>query len=281
MRVKPLQAHRIHLRPQTGFTLVELTMVLVIVALLLGGMMAMVTAQSEQRKWGDTQRQLEAARDALLGYAIANGRLPCPANSTSNGLEVRQSSGTYINDCGALGEIPSANLHNYFGGVVSGVTYGLLPAVTLGYQPVDTQGFALDAWGNRIRYALSATYSVSEPNTTNFTNASTLKTSGVSFLPNDLVVCNVSPATITNTACDANTSVTNQNTVVAIVFSTGKNGATGGTGTNEARNLDSNALFVSRTPDPSTATGGEFDDQLLWISVGTLYSKLIAAGLLP
>lgn len=281
MRVKPLQAHRIHHRQQTGFTLVELTMVLVIVALLLGGMMAMVTAQSEQRKWGDTQSQLEAARDALLGYAIANGRLPCPANSGSAGAEVRQASGTYINDCGALGENPSANLHNYFGGVVSGVTYGLLPAVTLGYQPVDTQGFALDAWGNRIRYALSATFSVSEPNTTNFTNASTLKTSGVSFLPDDLVVCNVSPATVANTTCDADTSVTNLNTVVAIVFSTGKNGTTGGTGTNEARNLDSNALFVSRTPDPETATGGEFDDQMLWISVGTLYSKLIAAGLLP
>jgi hypothetical protein len=75
--------------------------------------------------------------------------------------------------------------------------------------------------------------------------------------------------------------MTNQKTVVAIVFSTGKNGATGGIGTNEARNLDGNELFVSRTPDPATATGGEFDDQVLWISVGTLYSKLIAAGLLP
>jgi prepilin-type N-terminal cleavage/methylation domain-containing protein len=282
MRVKPLQAHRIHLRLQTGFTLAELAIVMVVVALLLGGMMAMVTAQSEQRKWGDTQSQLEAARDALLGYAIANGRLPCPANSTSNGLEVRQSgAAAYPYSCGAENNNPAANQHDYYGGVVSGVTYGLLPAATLGYQPVDSQGFALDAWGNRIRYALSATFSASEPTTTNFTNASTLKTSGVSFQPDDLVVCNVSPATVTNTVCDANTSVTNLNTVVAIVFSTGKNGATGGTGTNEARNLDSNALFVSRTPDPETATGGEFDDQMLWISVGTLYSKLIAAGLLP
>lgn len=258
-------------------------MVLVIVALLLGGVMAMVSAQTEQRKWKDTQSQLEAARDALLGYAIANGRLPCPANSTSNGLEVRQSSAAaYPYSCGAENNNPTTNKHDYYGGVVSGVTYGLLPAATLGYQPVDAQGFALDAWGNRIRYALSSTLPGTPPNTTtNFTNASTLKTSGVSFLPNDLVVCNVSPATITNTACDANTSVTNQNTVVAVIFSTGKNGATGGTGTNEARNLDSNALFVSRTPDPETATGGEFDDQMLWISVGTLYSKLIAAGVLP
>lgn len=260
-----------------------MTIVLLIVSILMGGMMAMLSTQVEQRKWNDTQSRLEAARDAILGYAIANGRLPCPANSTpaSAGAEVRQASGTYINDCGALNNNPATNKHDYYGGVVAGVTYGLLPAVTLGYQPVDSQGFALDAWGNRIRYALSSTFSVASPNTTNFTNASTLKTSGVSFLPDDLVVCSASPTTVTNTVCDANTSVTNQNTVVAIIFSTGKNGATGGTGTNEARNLDANALFVSRTPDPVTATGGEFDDQVLWISVGTLYSKLIAAGVLP
>lgn len=84
-----------------------------------------------------------------------------------------------------------------------------------------------------------------------------------------------------STICDPSTSVTNQNTVVAIIFSTGKNGATGGTGTNEARNLDGNALFVSRVPDPSGATGGEFDDLLVWIPVGVLYGKLIAAGVLP
>jgi prepilin-type N-terminal cleavage/methylation domain-containing protein len=268
-------------RLRRGFTLAELAIVMVIVTFLLGGMMAMFSSQTDQRKWNDTQSRLEAARDAILGYAIANGRLPCPANSTSAGAEVRQASGTYINDCGALGHNPATNLYDYYGGVVGSVTYGLLPAVTLGYQPVDSQGFALDAWGNRIRYALSATFSVSSPNTTNFTNASTLKASTVSFLPNDLVVCSASPATVTNTVCDANTSITNQKTVVAIIFSTGKNGTTGGTGKNEARNLDANALFVSRPPDPATATGGEFDDQMVWISIGTLYSKLIAAGVLP
>ena len=57
--------------------------------------------------------------------------------------------------------------------------------------------------------------------------------------------------------------------------------STGGTGANEARNLDGNALFVSRTPDPPGAVGGEYDDQMLWISAGTLYAKLIAAGVLP
>ena len=94
-------------------------------------------------------------------------------------------------------------------------------------------------------------------------------------------MCSQSPAVAAATACDAGTSVTNPSMVVAIVFSTGKNTATGGTGTNEARNLDSNQLFVFRPPDPSSATGGEFDDQMLWIPVGLLYGRMIAAGVLP
>jgi len=78
---------------------------------------------------------------------------------------------------------------------------------------------------------------------------------------------------------------------VAIVFSTGKNGANSSTaGADEAANLKTSAsglsptinpLFVYHTPTPSTAANGEFDDQFTWITVGELYGKLIAAGVLP
>ncbi len=264
-------------RPQTGFTLAELAISMVIISLLLGGAMAMVSAQVEQRKWNDTQSRLESARDALIGFAIANRRLPCPATCTNPPLCTS----------GSLGdEAPSGGLAS-----CSASYDGFLPARAIGFQPIDAEGFALDAWGNRIRYALAANLDTSvascnattlpPPTLPHFNNAANLKANGITCKPGDLVVCSVSPATVTNTVCDANTSVTNQNTVVAIVFSTGKNGAAGGTGTNEARNLDGNALFVSRTPDPASASGGEFDDQVLWISVGSLYAKLIAAGALP
>ena len=69
--------------------------------------------------------------------------------------------------------------------------------------------------------------------------------------------------------------------VTAIIFSTGKNGSSGGTGTDEAANLDGNALYVFHTPTPGAAANGEFDDQFTWITVGELYGKLIAAGVLP
>ena len=288
--MKPAQAHAIRLpRQQAGFSLAELAIVLLIVGFLLGGMLTVFSAQMEQRKWNDTKSRLEAARDAILGYAIAHGRLPCPANSASAGAEVRQASGTYINNCGALGHDPATHPHDYYGGVVAGVTYGLLPAVTLGYQPVDAQGFALDAWGNRIGYALSSTFAVSSPHTTNYTDASALKTSGVSFLPGDLVVCASATGISSGPGtprCNSAPSVTNQNTVVAVLYSPGKNGpGQVARGADEAANVNpigaNDAVFVSHTPTPPGAANGEFDDQLLWIPVGTLYSKLIAAGVLP
>jgi prepilin-type N-terminal cleavage/methylation domain-containing protein len=244
-----------------GFTLTELAVVFVIVSLLLMTGMFTLSAQNEQRNFEETRRRLEAARELLVAFAVANGRLPCPG--TASGDENPAGGGNCVSPWG-----------------------GFLPARTIGFQMVDGNGFGLDAYNNRIRYAISSQAvalvncagSSTQPH---FTNTANLRTNGITCQPGDLVICNRAPTPVTANVCDAGTSVTNQNTVVAIVFSTGKNGATGGTGQNEARNLDNNRLFVSRTPDSASAGGGEFDDQMVWIPVGELYGKLIAAGRLP
>jgi type II secretory pathway pseudopilin PulG len=240
--------------------------VLAIVGLLLGSLMLTLSSQSEQRNFVDTQRRIEEARDLLLGFSVVNGRLPCPATCVNPPLCSTGSGGD---------EAPT-------GGTTCTVANhsGFLPGRAIGFQPLSPNGFALDAWGNPIRYAVSGT--TWSAGAGRFTTAHGTSAWSVGQVPDDLVICNTSPSTVTNTTCDMGTNVTNQNTVVALIFSTGKNGAiTGGTGLNEARNLDSNQLFVSRPPDPSTAAGGEFDDQMVWIPIGLLYSRLISAGVLP
>ena len=58
-----------------GFTLAEMAVVLVIVALLLAGMMLPISAQQDIRARQETEGTLNDIREALIGFAIANGRL--------------------------------------------------------------------------------------------------------------------------------------------------------------------------------------------------------------
>jgi prepilin-type N-terminal cleavage/methylation domain-containing protein len=253
-------------RRQQGFTLTELAVVFVIISLLLATAMYTLSAQTEQRNFEETRRRLEAARELILAFAVVNGRLPCPATTTSAGDEAPLGGGA----CSAPGP---------YG--------GWLPARSIGFQVSDAAGYAIDAWGNRIRYAVSSpavalTGCAGSSTQPHFTNATNLKANGITCQPNDLVACR-SAAGITATTCGPATNVlTNQSVVVALVFSTGKNGAVAGAGgIDEAANTNNDRVFVWHTPAPVGAANGEFDDQITWITVGELYGKLIAAGLLP
>ena len=260
-------------RSGTAFTLIELAVVLMIVGLLLSTLTYTLAAQTEQRTREQTQRTLEQAREALIGFAITNGRLPCPASSTSNGLEAPAGGG----DC-------------------SNYNDGFLPAVTLGFHPTDAAGYALDAWNNRVRYAVARNISGCSGTSAvpHFTAKAALKQNGMSCLPSaaELLVCKSSlavPAPAPGSCGAADNSVTNVGAVVAIVFSPGKNfvaaqtaaAALSAARNDEAANLDGNTVYISHPPAPSGATGGEFDDQVLWIPVGLLYGRLAAAGVLP
>jgi prepilin-type N-terminal cleavage/methylation domain-containing protein len=261
---------------QRAFTLVELAVVLTIVALLLSSLLYTLSAQVEQRNFEETRRRLEHARELILAFAIVNGRLPCPARSNSAGAEVRDA---------ASGRCWDGTTEDYYGGSLSGgITGGLLPAATIGFQNVDASNFAVDAWQNRIRYAVSKSIASStcSGSFTNphWVNATNMKANGLSCQPGDLLVCKSSSG-ITSSACGgAANQIMSQSLVVAIVFSTGKNGGSG-TGADEAANLNTDPVFVFHTPTPSDAALGEFDDQFTWIPVGELYGKLISAGVLP
>ena len=153
---------------------------------------------------------------------------------------------------------------------------GYLPALTIGFSPTDSSGYAIDHWGNRIRYAVSAT---SAPH---FTSNTTMQSNGTATAPADIDICkHLTAANQTTCTLDTNRAVT-FGTVASVIWSQGKNyAAAGAASIDEGNNNDAFRAFVSRTPSPSESTEGEFDDQLVWIPVGLLYSRLIAAGRLP
>lgn len=272
-----------------GFTLIEMAVAMFIIALLLGSILVPLQTQIESRNFENTQRILEQAREALLGYAAANGRFPCPASAANNptvpnGAEHFFSpGGTAANGiCHASVTFPS-------------VYIGWLPAATLGFTPVDASGYAVDAWGqsldrNRIRYAVSS--QTINAITLPFTKTSGMRSAGMSNIASAttlLYVCNRGTGVVAGTNCG--TAVTLTSNAPVVIWSVGPNAVittgptAGGTSVDELQNPNPTAgfsadrIFVSRTK--SGGTSGEFDDIVTWIGPPTLFNRLVAAGQLP
>lgn len=243
-----------------GFTLTELAVVVAIIALLIGGMLMPLLAQDDVRRSRQTQKQLKEALDALIGHAAANGRLPCPATAVSNGQESFAAGGNALN----------GNCSNFLD--------GFLPATTLGLAPTNANGLLIDAWNQPIRYAVpaGAINGIANPFTrTDGAKGATMPEIGK---VDALSVC-VSATGITAANCGVAARLSDR--APAVLLSTGKNGAAGGGGADEAANLNGDAVFVSHDPAPVGAANGEFDDIVVWLSPNLLFNRMIAAGRLP
>lgn len=64
-----------------GFTLVEMAVVLIIIGFVIGALLTPLGAQRDLKDYSESKARLEQIRDALYGYAIINGKLPCPTTT--------------------------------------------------------------------------------------------------------------------------------------------------------------------------------------------------------
>ena len=245
-----------------------------------------IATQVTQKRVFETQRMLDLAQQALIGFASANGRLPCPATDgsiigTTNSLGLEQF---------AVGGSAATGKCEFWA--------GFLPAATLGLSPIDSEGFTVDSWGektNRIRYAVWGSDVVSVNSVLYpFTKSGGMKTATTPSLADAtisyLLVCQSAP---TSTLPTATTATASNNCGVgivglstkspAIVYSLGANAPTGGVGTDEVFNAKTTAnqtfAFVSHnyTPGPTN----EFDDLMNWLSLNILLNSMQIAGRLP
>lgn len=249
----------------SGFSLVEMAVVLVILGFVLAALMLPLQAQQEQLQRTETENALEIAKKALIGYAQSQGRLPCPATNNGTGI------------------FPDDNpVSNPIGGGACAQQVGFLPAATLGIQPTDAQGFAIDGWNNRIRYAITQVNTVGGAATPDFTTANEMANVGLSILAPDLRVCTTSTGVTIAQCSAAPESNFLINNAVAVIFSTGATAAQGAGGADETENLNAvlnvDNVFVSHGITAASAPNGEFDHLVVWISPFVLYNAMIEAG---
>ena len=112
-------------------------MTVAIVAVILGGVLLPVSVQTHLQDNKSTERELEEIQKALVNFATAHQRLPCPDSIGDDGVED-----------------PGCTL----------LTEGYLPWLTLGGVGKS------DAWGNRFRYRVEDTFAVNIPATPSTTN---------------------------------------------------------------------------------------------------------------
>ena len=232
---------------QSGFTLLELSLVLVVLGILANMFIQPVSSQVEIAKRQRTDRSLDRVEQALIGFAIAHGRLPCPADWQGPAIEK--------DECG------------------TGNNYGLLPAITLGLPGArNQQGALLDGWNQPIHYAVSAADHPSRGlvGWSDYTTSDEINAVGMSELASELEICAIAVAA----ACPPDQLLANQ--VPVIFFSKGK---PLDDSTIEQENTDGDDVFISHPYSQSTAN--RFDDRVRWIPENILLFRLLQAGVVP
>jgi prepilin-type N-terminal cleavage/methylation domain-containing protein len=196
------------LRKSSGFTLVELAVVMAIIALLLGMLIVPLGTQMDQQRASETNRQMDQIREAVIGFATATGRLPCPATATT-----------------ASG-VAGAGLENK-PGIACGILEGVVPWATLGVPEAD-------AWGRRFTYRVTSAFA---DDATGGLSATFLLTDGgdITITDGSATIAQNIPAVIVSHGKNGTGSY-------------GSDGGRFAVGTaNELENNNGNATFISRT----------------------------------
>jgi prepilin-type N-terminal cleavage/methylation domain-containing protein len=292
-----------------GFSLVELAVALFIIALLLAGALIPLSSQIDVRNAAETQRNMDSIRDTLIGFAQANGRLPCPANGATP-------AGTVDTTTWATPVVAGAEQWNPGGGANTCYTFvGVLPWTTLGVPETD-------AWGRRFSYRVSQVFADGNAAGTWSTTTPAPQTpppcnpTPVPAPPTTFALCSLGNIAVFTRGGTSTTATPLGTALPAVVISHGKNGFGGWqttgiqvsplpVGNDEAANVNGNTqatpsggylswAYYSRTrtpaasgcvdPAPGTTNGAppcEFDDIVMMIPSSALIARMVAAGRLP
>ncbi len=245
----------------SGFTLVEVTLVFLIVTILLGYTVGIYPAQHDVKQYETANEEMDSIIKYLIRFAQVDGRLPCP-DSTVVATDFDGEEDVNVTwDCDS--------------------DFAYLPGKTLGIQGrYDDMGRLLDPWGKPYLYAVSDGAGAND----DFIDRVNIKAQVFGNMVGDIHICDDSPAIGDQIVCPVGTKEV-MSRVAAVVISTGKDQANS-TSNIQAENLDN--FNVAATMDRifvyaqrSNQSGAEYDDLIRWLSTNLLLSKLVEAGRLP
>jgi len=156
-------------RKASGFTLIEIAIVLVVIGLLLSGGLVALGPVVRNAQVTTTENKLDKIEDALVLYAIQNNCLPCPADSSDdNGIQQTGAGADVSGACAGGGSNAC-----FPGGTPANGERNVVPWVTLGLSENDVT----DEWGTYIAYHVSS-QDFTGTNCDDFSNTAVASSSG-------------------------------------------------------------------------------------------------------
>lgn len=235
-----------NLKLNLGFSLVEMAIVLVILGLILSSLLLPFSAQIDVSKYSENRKAMSDIKEAIVGFGISYGYLPCPAISAVNGAEDRDI---------------------ITGGCVGGKRSGFVPWATLGLPKLDT-------WGHIYEYSVTPAYanSLNKIGLTTTTDI-TIKTRVNGGALTNLSNANAVPMIIFTHGKNGILGFGDDGTQIL-------NNST--TNIDEVANATSSNVFISRDfTNQASIAGGEYDDVVVWLSPSQYVNRLVLAGQLP
>jgi len=128
-----------------AFSLIELSIVIVIISILLSGALSIVTSTTNSSKIKATNNNINEVYNAIKVYLLTNNRLPCPAPITA----IKSTSDSYGTTTGTAGNCSVAGV--YTSNEHANLVYGMVPVKDLGLSA----DMAEDAFGNKLAYIVN------------------------------------------------------------------------------------------------------------------------------
>ena len=262
---------------QSGFTLIEIAIVLLVVAILLGYTVAMLPVQQELKQYRHANAEMDSIIEHLIAFAQVNGRLPCPdtsgnVNTAGAGVldGVEDSDDLVDNVTGNTGADGLVDNCKAF--------FGFLPGRTLGINgKYDDAGRLIDPWGTGYLYAVSAV-DAGDGNL-DLVTGNGIREEGLAAVIPDLRVCSNSAGAGNQTACGAGEEVIRD--VAVIIISLGKDFTLPASSGIQGENVDDFHVGTNDKVYIFSPRRDDYDDVVKWIPRSLLFSRMLAADQLP
>lgn len=140
----------------SGFTLVELSIVLIIISVIAGSALTIGISKTEAARMRETRAKIHTIEQAMGAQLLLNRRLPCPADPTlaTGNAAFGKEERTGVN-CNSNGAVSGTVMEPT---AAPGLFVGTVPAITLNLS----DAYMFDGWGRRFVYAVDENFTKNE-----------------------------------------------------------------------------------------------------------------------